>query len=68
MPTVTYTSSTTWTFPANYLSGSLVVQAWGEGAEGATGTSGTTHKGGGGGGGGEFAQDTPDGTARRRGR
>lgn len=61
MPSQTFTSSGSWTFPSNYLSGSLICQAWGEGGNGDTPPQ--THNGGGGGGGGEFAQDTPDGTA-----
>mgnify|MGYP001566350748 CR=1 FL=1 len=63
MPTVTFTSSTTWTFPSDYAPGSLVCQAWGEGGTSGAAAGGSPHHGGGGGGGGEFAQDDPDGTA-----
>jgi len=59
---VTFNSSTTWTFPAAYVPGSLVAQGWGEGGNGIAGQGGTPHRGGPGGGGGEWAQDTPDGT------
>lgn len=62
MPSVTFNASTTWTFPAAYVPGSLVAQATGEGASGLTGHGGNPHNGGPGGGAGEWAQDTPDGT------
>ncbi len=49
MPSVTFTSSGSWTAPAD-LAGTVQVQAWGEGGKGAVGSSC-----GGGGGGGAFA-------------
>lgn len=60
MPTQTFTSSGSWTFPVAYNPGSLTCSAWGEGGNGAAAP--TAKHGGAGGGGGEFAQDTPDGT------
>jgi len=54
MPSVTFTSSGTWTSVAT----SVDCQAWGEGGKGASGVSGSSGHGGGGGGGGAYAEET----------